>query len=80
MKFDFFALEIIFGSYFMLRPERISGNFLQTSITAVPTCCEPPYTISPAVITSLPDFTRRPEIPNTSIMFFGFFLAKTKFV
>jgi len=27
---DFFAFEIIFGSYFMLRPERISENFLFT--------------------------------------------------
>ena len=30
VNFDFFAFEIIFGSYFMLRPERTSGNFLHT--------------------------------------------------
>ena len=30
VNFDFFAFEIIFGSYFMLRPERIPGNFLFT--------------------------------------------------
>ena len=44
----FFALVINFGSYFMLIAERISGNFLDTSIIAVATCCDPPNTRSPA--------------------------------
>ena len=59
--------------------EITSGAFYSMGLT-VPTCSEPPYTILPAVITSLPDFTKRPDIPNTSFMVFGFFLAKTKFV
>ena len=76
----FFALVINFGSYFMLIAERISGNFLDTSIIAVATCCDPPNTRSPAWIILFPDLTSLPEIPKTFLIFFGLISEKTKFV
>ena len=64
----------------MLIAERISGNFLETSITAVATCCEPPYFSSPAWIILSPALTNLPETPNTLLILFGLIFEKTKFV
>ena len=55
----------------MLIAERISGNLLETSTTAVATCCEPPYLRFPAWIILSPALTNLPEIPKTLLIFFG---------